>query len=392
VSNRVAALIVAAGAGTRFGGALPKVFVPLGGAPLLAWSLRAFGQHPEISTIVVVVAAEYLEQTQELCAAELDLPYEVVAGGSQRRNSVANGLRALSNFNPNLVAIHDGARPLVSAPVISDSLRVARTCGAALATLGVTDTVKQLAADGCILATLDREQLQLAQTPQTFNYELILRAHERAEAEGWEVTDDAMLVERLGHPVYASQGEWRNLKITRPEDLMLAEWLLQADRPRQRIGHGFDLHRLVEGRKLMLGGVEIPHEKGLLGHSDADAALHALCDAILGAAGLGDIGQHFPDTDPAYKDADSLDLTRRVAELARAVGWQVGNVDVTIIAQQPRLAPHIPAMREATAAALGIAPALVNFKATTTEKLGLIGEGQALAAEAVALLVPVSPS
>jgi 2-C-methyl-D-erythritol 4-phosphate cytidylyltransferase/2-C-methyl-D-erythritol 2,4-cyclodiphosphate synthase len=390
VSERVAALIVAAGAGTRFGGALPKVFVPLGGLPLLAWSLRAFGAHPAVDFVAVVVSPEYLQHARELCAAELALPHAVVAGGPERRLSVHNGLRSLSDFQPDLVAIHDGARPLVSAQIISDSLVVAREHGAALATVGVVDTVKQVDASRRIVATLDRNQLQLAQTPQTFRYDLIARAHEQAEAEGWEVTDDAMLLERLGHPVYVSAGHWRNLKVTTPEDLWLAEALLGNDQPAQRLGHGFDLHRLVPGRRLVLGGVEIPYDRGLLGHSDADAALHAICDAILGATGLGDIGRHFPDTDPAYKDADSLKLTRRVAALAREAGWRVGNVDVTIIAQAPRLAPHVTAMREATAGALGVPPALVNFKATTTEKLGPIGKGEAIAAEAVALLLPLS--
>lgn len=391
MSERVAALIVAAGAGTRFGHALPKVFVPLNGAPLLAWALRAYGNHPEVQHVVVVVAPEYVEQARALCEAELSLPWQVIEGGAERRASVCNGLRALREFNPELVAIHDGARPLVSSDVISDSLAVARHCGAALATVGVVDTVKQVDAEQCITATLDRSKLQLAQTPQTFRYDLILSAHERAEAEGWAVTDDAMLVERVGHPVYASRGDRRNLKITVPEDLAMAEWLLENDKPAPRIGHGFDLHRLVEGRRLVLGGIEIPCERGLLGHSDADAALHAICDAILGAAGLGDIGQHFPDTDAAYEDADSLELLKRVGQLACEAGWTIGNIDVTILCQAPKLAARISAMRERTATALGVATDLINYKATTTERLGPIGEGQAIAAEAVALLVAARP-
>lgn len=386
MTQQVAALIVAAGTGTRFGSALPKVFVPLGGIPLLSWSLRAFGNHPQISTVVVVVSEEYVPRAQELCAAEITLPWQVVAGGSERRASVCNGLRALSEFTPDIVAIHDGARPLVSAEVISDSLAVAKRCGAALATVGIVDTVKQVAPDRRITATLDRSQLQLAQTPQTFRYELIRRAHEQADAEGWAVTDDAMLVERLGHPVHASRGDWRNLKITVPEDLLMAERLSAGAPSSPRVGHGFDLHRFVEGRRLVLGGVEIPYAKGLLGHSDADAALHAIADALLGAAGLGDIGRHFPDTDPAYKDADSRKLLAQVAALVRAQGFAIANVDVTILAQAPKLAPHMPAMREATAATLNVVPDLINYKATTTEKLGPIGEGLALAAEAVALL------
>ena len=388
MSVKTAALIVAAGAGTRFGGSEPKVFAPLCGRPLLAWSLRAFGQHPGIETIVVVVAPEFAERVSELCRAELTLPWQVVPGGLERRVSVHNGLLALRQFAPDLVAIHDGARPLVSAEVISNSLEVAQHRGAALGTVDVVDTVKRVDADHRITATLDRSELQLAQTPQTFRYDLILRAHEQAALEGWEVTDDAMLIERLGHPVYASRGDWRNLKITVPEDLLMAQRIMAEQPSVPRIGHGFDLHRLVEGRRLMLGGVHIEHDRGLLGHSDADAALHAISDALLGAAGLGDIGQHFPDTDPAYQDADSVRLLAHVAALVREAGWAIGNLDVTIIAQAPKLAPHMAAMRQATAAALDIAPALINYKATTTEKLGPIGEGLAIAAEAVALLVP----
>lgn len=386
---RAAALIVAAGSGTRFGGALPKVFQPLRGVPLLTWSLRAFAQHAEIGPIVVVASEAYTELAEQLCANELRGDWLVVAGGPERRISVRNGLFALERFAPDLVAIHDGARPLVSQEIITDGLRVCRECGAAVATVCVTDTVKQVDSQGRIQATLDRSCIHLAQTPQTFSYPLIVEAHARAETEGWEVTDDGMLLERFGKCVCASRGEARNLKVTVPEDMALAEWLITSGHVSgPRIGHGYDLHRLTSGRRLMLGGVQIPHDRGLLGHSDADAALHAVCDALLGAAGLGDIGQHFPDTDPAYKDASSSDLTTRVARLIIESGWRIGNVDVTIIAQEPKLAPYIVTMREATARALGITPAQVSFKATTNERLGAIGEGHAIAASAVALIFP----
>ncbi|MEN6305424.1 MAG: 2-C-methyl-D-erythritol 2,4-cyclodiphosphate synthase, partial [Armatimonadia bacterium] len=230
----------------------------------------------------------------------------------------------------------------------------------------------------------------LAQTPQTFSYRLIFDAHERAAREQCEVTDDAMLLERFGSPVHLSRGESHNLKITMPEDLKLAQWLLQGQNPAPRVGHGYDLHRLVEGRRLVLGGIEIPHTKGLLGHSDADAALHAICDSILGACALGDIGRHFPDTDAAYKDADSRELTRQIVAVAREAGWQVGNVDVTIMAQEPKLAPHNAAMREATAAALNVPVEQVSFKATTNEGLDSIGRGEAIAAHAFIVMLPIS--
>jgi len=386
VNGRVAALIVAAGAGERFGGALPKVFVPLGGRPMLLWAVQAFAAHPEVDDIVLVVAPEYVSQARELCA-HVDADVSILAGGAHRRQSVLNGLRALQPLQPDLVAIHDGARPFVSPQIISDSLRVCREHGAALTALPATDTVKQVETER-VVATLDRQGVYLAQTPQTFRFDLILQAHEQAESEGCEVTDDAMLLERLGHPVYISRGEARNLKITTQDDLRRAEgWLMGEQTP--RVGHGLDVHRLVEGRRLVLGGVEIPHDKGLLGHSDADAALHAIADALLGACALGDIGRCFPDTDQRYKDADSAELLQRVVAMVAEAGWRVGNVDVTIIAQEPRLAPHVERMREATAAALGVAVEQVSYKATTAEHLGPIGEGQAIAAEAVALLVPV---
>lgn len=400
MNERVAALIVAAGAGQRFGGALPKVFVPLAGRPILCWAVQAYADHPDIDTVAVVVAPgqetlarDALEALGAACQREI----MIVAGGSERRQSVLSGLRALQALRPlqpDLVAIHDGARPLVTPAIIDDSLRVCREHGAALAAVAATDTVKRVA-DDRVIETIDRREVFLAQTPQTFRFELILAAHEQAEAEGWPVTDDAMLLERLGHAVHVSRSEARNLKVTTPGDLARAEALLrrhgdgtgppEAGAP--RVGHGFDMHRLVEGRRLVLGGVEIPHDKGLLGHSDADAALHAIADALLGACALGDIGQHFPDSDAAFKDADSRELLRRVVALVREAGWQPGNVDVTIIAQEPKLAPYTMAMREATAEALTLGIGAVSYKATTTERLGPIGAGQAIAAEAVVLVV-----
>lgn len=387
-----AALVVAAGAGRRFGGEIPKVFVPLAGAPILAWSLRVYGAHPDISQVCVVVSQPHLPQAECLCARELKIPWQVVEGGPQRRDSVRRGLLALSGKAPELVSIHDGARPLVSPEAITDGLRVARLWGAAVAAYPSRDTVKRVCQAPVVSETLDRACIYLAQTPQTFRFELILAAHQRAEEEGWEVTDDAMLLERLGHEVRVSEGYPGNMKITVPEDLAWAEWRLAARHPcTPRVGFGFDVHRLVDGRALRLGGITVPHDRGLLGHSDADVALHAVCDALLGAAALGDIGQHFPDTDPSYRDADSRELTRQVAALVRASGWTVGNVDVTVIAEQPRLASYIPAMRDATALALGCTPAAVSYKATTTEGLGDVGAQEAIAAQAVACLWPQQP-
>lgn len=380
-----AALVVAAGAGTRFGGPLPKVFAPLAGQPVLAYSLQAFDAQPQFSHLCVVAAAEYLGQAQALCEAYVQrLSWQVVAGGDERQASVGHGLQALAPLTPTWVAIHDGARPLVSPALISEALRLAQTHGAAVPVIPCPDTIKELSPTGQIARTPDRRLLRLAQTPQTFRYELICRAHARAAAEGWVVTDDAMMVEQSGEQVVPSPGEVRNMKITHPADLTAAARLLDDERALSwRVGHGYDLHRLVAGRPLILGGVTLEYDKGLDGHSDADAALHALCDALLGAAGLGDIGQHFPDHDPAYKGADSLQLTRQVVARLAAAGWQPANADVTIVAQRPRLGPHIPLMRERTAEALRLAVEKVNYKATTTEGLGPEGEGLAISAYAV---------
>lgn len=382
MKRRVAALVVAAGAGERFGGTVPKVFIPLAGKPLLLWAIEAFASHHQVDDLALVVAPEYLPRAHDICRHVPGVL--IVAGGSERRRSVLNGLRALEPLRPDVVAIHDGARPLVTAEIISDSLEVCEQHGAALATVPATDTLKRVV-DGRLVDTVERAGVFLAQTPQTFRFDLIMEAHERAEAEQCSVTDDAMLLERLGHEVHISRGSAGNLKITTPDDLERAEaWLM---RPRaMRVGQGFDLHRLVEGRRLVLGGIEIEYDRGLLGHSDADAALHAVTDALLGACALGDIGQHFPDTDAAYRDADSRELLRKVGALVREAGWQPVNVDATILAQAPKMAPYIAEMRRVTAELLGLDVGAVSYKATTMERLGPIGEGMAIAAQAVAMV------
>jgi len=392
VRERIAALIAGAGAGRRFGASLPKVFVPFAGRPLLTWSLTAFALHPEIDELVVVVGPDYVDYAESVLEPfSSGKPLRIVGGGAERQQSVFQGLQALYSQSPppDIVAIHDGARPLVSAEIISDSLRVCREYGAALAAWPITETVKRVH-ERCIVHTIEREGLFVAQTPQTFRFALIWEAHTRAAAEGWKATDDAMLVERLGHPVYVSRGEAQNVKITTPDDLTRAESWLLAPSCLYRVGQGFDVHRLTRGRKLVLGGVTIPHELGLQGHSDADVALHALMDALLGAGALGDIGQHFPDTDPQYQDADSKELLRHIVQRVRQEGWEPVNIDITIIAQAPKLAPHIHAMRVVTAETIGLPLEAVSYKAKTMEGLGAIGRGRAIAAEAVALVRKIS--
>ncbi len=278
--------------------------------------------------------------------------------------------------------IHDAARPLVSDGLIRRTIEAAAGTGAAIAAVRASDTVKRADADGRIVGTLPRDEIYLAQTPQAFRVHVL----RDALALTGDATDEAALAERAGHPVQVVDGDPRNLKITTAEDLETAERLLNSGAGVMRIGNGYDLHRLVAGRPLILGGVDIPFEKGLLGHSDADVICHAVTDAILGAAGAGDIGRHFPDTDPAWKDANSLDLLRRAMAVVAAAGYAVSNVDVVVVAQRPKLAPHVDAIRASVAAALGCDRAQVSVKGKTNEGVDSIGAGESIAAHAVALL------
>ncbi|MGC9319757.1 MAG: 2-C-methyl-D-erythritol 2,4-cyclodiphosphate synthase, partial [Armatimonadota bacterium] len=289
--------------------------------------------------------------------------------------------------------VHDGARPLVDQGTIERSIDVAVRRGAAVAAIPATDTLKRCAPDGRIDSTPPRRELYHAQTPQTFRYDLLLEAHERAAREGLDVTDDAQLVERMGHPVYVSEGHRDNFKITTREDLARAEWLLRRRAGREvstmRVGIGYDVHGFAEGRPLILGGVRIEHDRGLAGHSDADVLFHAIADALLGAAALGDLGAHFPDTDPQYAGADSGELAARVVAMLADRGFRPANVDATVICQAPKLAPHIAAMRANIASALGMDTSAVSVKATTTERLGFEGRGEGIAAQATVLIAPL---
>lgn len=365
---RVTAIVVAAGSSTRMG--FDKLFYPLKGLPVLEHSIRALEAHPQIGQIVLVAGAN-LEKVQQL-AQNRKKPTVVVPGGATRAASVRCGLEKAEE---DYIAIHDGARPFVTEQIITDAIQGAVRTGGAAPAVPVKDTVKQVR-DHLVTATPDRSTLWAAQTPQVFRRRLYLQALQTVKDD--TVTDDCQLLERAGMPVELTAGSYENYKITTPDDL--------KEEKQMRIGHGYDVHRLVEGRRLILGGVDIPWEKGLLGHSDADVLAHAVMDALLGAAALGDIGKHFPDTDPAYKGADSLQLARKVAELLAAEGWRIGNVDATILCQAPKLAPHIPAMRRNLADALGIEPDQMSVKATTEEKLGFTGEGKGIAVHAVALL------
>ena len=369
----VTAIIVAAGASRRMGFDKLSYRLP-DGRTVLETSCALFAAHPAVDELVLVAGGN--RPQCEAIAAACPKPCTVVQGGATRADSVRSGLAAAKG---QLVAIHDAARPFASEQLITDALQAAAKTGAAAPAVPVKDTIKVADKDGKVVATPDRATLYAVQTPQCFDRALYLQALEAVSGEKASlVTDDCSLFELAGLPVTLTAGDYANLKITTKEDLQKEKTM--------RIGHGYDVHRLVEDRKLILGGVEVPYEKGLLGHSDADVLLHAVMDAVLGAAALGDIGQHFPDTDPAYKGADSLALTREVAKIIAAHGYKVGNIDATILCQRPKLAPHIPAMRRNIADAFGLPLDAVSVKATTEEHLGFTGEGLGIAAHAVALI------
>ena len=382
---RVTAVLVAAGSSTRMG--FDKLSFDLGGETVLERSVRAFDECPEVDELVIVTGAS--GENAQRAAARCKKPVRLVKGGSTRAESARSGVAAAHG---RLVAVHDAARPFVSQSVIADTIAASARCGAAAPAVPVKDTIKaavrgsgKTVPESCFVhATPDRSTLYAVQTPQCFDRAAYLAALEELDAEKARlVTDDCSLFELTGRPVQLTQGDYANLKITTREDLPRPE---QKEEHKMRIGHGYDVHRLVEGRKLILGGVEVPFEKGLLGHSDADVLAHAVMDAVLGAAALGDIGQHFPDNDPAYSGADSLKLARRVAEILKEHGFRIENIDATLLCQRPKLAPHIPAMRRNLADAFGLPVDAVSVKATTEEHLGFTGEGLGIAAHAVALI------
>ena len=377
-------LIMSAGSSHRMQGA-DKQLLLLGGKPVLRRSVEAFLGIPEIGEILVVTGKDTADRYREVLSG---LPVRVVAkGGATRQQSVFGSMAEVSPA-ADFVAVHDGARPLVRKEDIRRVLADAALSGAAILGVRVKDTVKEVD-NGEIRATPDRNRLFQVQTPQVFRKSDYLAAMETALARNLDFTDDAQLFEQTGRPVRLTEGRYDNIKITTPEDLPAAEALLgdaKEDMPMLRIGRGYDVHRLVPDRKLILGGVEIPWKLGLLGHSDADVLLHAIMDAMLGALVLGDIGKLFPDTDPAYAGADSRALLREVASRVREQGYAVSNLDATVIAQAPKLRPYIDTMRETIARDLEISPDSVSVKATTEEGLGFTGAGEGIAADAVCLL------
>jgi 2-C-methyl-D-erythritol 4-phosphate cytidylyltransferase/2-C-methyl-D-erythritol 2,4-cyclodiphosphate synthase len=381
---RVTAIIAAGGRGARLGADRPKQLLEIGGVPILRRSVEAFLQHPAIADVVVALPADVVADAPAYLRSTAK-PVVLVEGGVRRQDSVALAFARVP-ASTSIVLVHDAARPFVDAGLISRTIEAAAMHGAALAAVPVSDTVKRAAGDGRVLETVPRDGLFLAQTPQAFRVE-VLRA---ALADAGDATDEAALAERAGVPVAIVHGDARNMKITTAGDIALAEQVVRASMAASasssRIGTGYDLHRLVEGRPLVLGGVTIPYDRGLLGHSDADIVCHAVTDAILGAAALGDIGRHFPDTDPAWKGADSVKLLTHARALVAAEGWFVANVDVTVIAQRPKLLPYIDQIRANLGAALGCEVGQVSVKGKTNEGMDATGAGEAMAAHAVALL------
>jgi len=419
----VTAIIAAGGRGERLGGPQPKQLLVVGGRPILERTVAALLAHPSIDAVVVALPQALVDAPPEYLRNK---PVRIVAGGERRQDSVANAFRA-SDAKSDVIVIHDAARPFASADLISRTITAAAESGAALAALQARDTVKR-AVEGpakaghyqsnaaapavvsgfsrTVAETLPRETIFLAQTPQAFRREVLVDALKLSD----DATDEAALAERAGHPVRLVDGEATNIKITTPEDLSIAEAIalgvdgrsperLALQRPEERegfsgakpartgrAGTGYDLHRLVEGRPLVIGGVTIPSDRGALGHSDADVVCHAVIDAVLGAAGLGDVGRHFPDSDPKWKGASSLDLLRRAVALLADEHLEVGNVDVTVILERPKIKDHVDAMRASVAGAIGIDASRVSIKGKTNEGVDAIGRGEAVAAHAIALI------
>jgi 2-C-methyl-D-erythritol 4-phosphate cytidylyltransferase/2-C-methyl-D-erythritol 2,4-cyclodiphosphate synthase len=397
----VTAIIAAGGRGQRFGGAQPKQLLDVAGRTILQRSIDAFDEHPRIDAIVVAAPPEWTAQPHRYIRTGTK-PLTMIGGGDDRQASVANAFDAVQ-ASTDIVLVHDAARPFVSAGAIDRVIDAAVETGAAIVAVPARDTVKHARLDGrvpFIDGTLPRERIYLAQTPQAFRYDVLWEAISLGR-QGRTATDEAMLVEASGHAVRLVEGDATNIKITTPEDVVIAEAIAAIgtqsalNNPQSaisRVGTGYDLHRLVDGRPLVVGGVTITAERGALGHSDADVVCHAATDAILGAACLGDIGRHFPDSDPRWKDASSIDLLARASALVREHGFAVANVDITVILERPKIKDYVAAMRAAVAKAIGLEDGAVSIKGKTNEGVDAVGRGEAIAAHAVALLRRSQPS
>jgi 2-C-methyl-D-erythritol 4-phosphate cytidylyltransferase / 2-C-methyl-D-erythritol 2,4-cyclodiphosphate synthase len=384
----VTAIVAAGGSGRRVGADVPKQFLDLGGQTVLERSVEAFATHPAVHDVIVVLPEMLVTSAPQWIEPRASV--RVVAGGARRQDSVANAFKSLAETTE-IVLVHDAARPFVTADMISQSIDAAARYGAAIVARPASDTVKRVTVEGQasprVIETLPRESIYLAQTPQAFRRRVLADAVALGES-GVHATDEASLAERAGHTVHIVEGSAENMKITTAGDLETAQrrWQTRAPQAKARVGTGYDLHRLVDGRRLMIGGIHVPSDKGAHGHSDGDVVCHAATDALLGAASLGDIGRHFPDTDPAWKDAASLQFLGHATALAAAAGFRVANLDVVVILERPKIAPFVDRIRESLAAALEIDVERVSVKGKTNEGVDAIGRGEAIAAHAVALL------
>ena len=385
----VTAIIAAAGRGTRLGGRVPKQMLDVGGRTLLERSVQPFECSDAVDEIIVALPSDLIEQASVLMAG-LRTPIRLVPGGERRQDSVAAGLDAAAP-TADVIAVHDAVRPFCSESLVERVVRAAAETGAAIAAIPAHDTLKEVRPEAdatFVTSTLRREQIFLAQTPQAFSRQVLLDAIEVGRS-GVDATDEAGLAERAGHAVRVVQGEAANVKITTEDDLRMARAVVADERrptPLFRVGMGYDLHRIVDGRRLVLGGVEIAGDRGLFGHSDADVLCHAVTDAVLGGAGAGDIGELFPDDDQDWKDAVSLELLRRATAVVHARGYKVQNVDAVVITDWPKIRDYATAIRQNLADALSIDPDRVTVKGKTSEGVGPIGRGEAIAVHAVAMV------
>lgn len=399
----LAAVIAAAGSGTRIGARLPKQFMDLAGKPVLVRTVERLLELDDLREVVVAVPAGYLRRARSLFLQESrKVPMHFVRGGSERQESVRRAV-ARVRADAGLIMVHDAVRPLCDLATVKRVVEAARSSGAAVPGLPPTETIQRVSPRGRIVRTPPREELQAIQTPQCFRADILRSALELARRKGFLGTDESSVVRWAGHPVAVVPGSPANIKITRPWDFEIAARLLEGmeggdrrsgsagdDGTMLRVGTGIDYHRLEEGRRLVLGGVKIAAARGLTGHSDADVLAHAVCDALLGAAALGDIGRHFPDGDPRHRGRSSLEFLREVREMLDRAGWRVRNVDTTIVAQRPKLAPFFAAMGANIAAALGIPAEAVGIKATTSEGMNAEGREEGISAHAVALIARVA--
>ncbi len=396
--HKAAAIIAAAGSGSRSGLTTPKQLYELDGTPVFVFTIKAFQQVSEIDTIILVVSPDFREQAEKFVDDfGLSDKLTVINGGRLRQDSVKAGFDALPD-NIDTVLVHDAARPFVEPSLIKSCLQTARQHGAAIAAIPIKDTIKKVSQSNTVSSTIDRDMLWQAQTPQAARVEILQKAFDTAQKNDFVGTDEASLLEHIGYPVTIVTGSEKNIKITHPEDIALAEAIAMHKKHNPlsdivdnvRIGHGYDAHQLVKDRKLILGGETIPHNLGLLGHSDADVLTHALCDALLGALGCGDIGKHFPDSDPSYKDAHSIGLLREVMKIAVENGYKLINADVTVLAQKPKLGPYFEKMKKNLAQACGVSADVINLKASTTEYMGFVGREEGIAAHSVVLMQKIN--